>query len=144
MADYILDSKGTRHEIRSYLDSGTVLSTCILPGLQTIDSMCIAPDGYIFGKWRDVEYRSSDIVDDNRVVAFSKALEAGQFLKGIDSIYGYVHPSNIASAKWIESRGGYLNGKVEKFGILYDKFIVPIEVLLNEAKKVEAKWKEKK
>jgi hypothetical protein len=132
--DYVVDKKGNKYKLKTSCDYGAVLSTVILPELRPISSMCIAPDGFIFNKWRDPEYRGSDIVDNFAAAGFIKAVQDDLFLPNIDKIYGYIHPSNVASSKWVISMGGYMDGVQDLDGIMYDKFVVPLDVL---TKKVE-------
>jgi hypothetical protein len=137
--NYVTGKDGKRYQLKTSVDFGAVLTTSILPELRPIDSMCIAPDGLIFSKWRDPEYRGSDVVDDNRMVAFVEAYNNHLLLPNIDKIYGYIHPNNIASAKWVLSRGGYVDGKYEDGGVIYDRFIVPIDVMVKRAEAIKEK-----
>jgi hypothetical protein len=135
--DYVVDKKGNKYKIKTSVDGGLVVTTSILPELRPIDSMCIAKDGLIFSKWRDPEYRNSEVIDGNRVVAFVEMLKHG--ILSVDRIYGYVHPSNHASIKWVLSRGGYMDGKVGIDGVVYDKYVVPLESLVKMAGEIKEK-----
>ena len=138
--DYVVDKKGNKYKIKTSIDFGAIITTSILPELRPIDSMCIAKDGLIFSKWRDTEYRNSEVVDANRVVAFVEMLKYN--ILSVDRIYGYVHPSNQSSIKWVLSRGGYMDGKVGIDGEVYDKYVVPLETLVKIAGEIKEKCSE--
>ena len=138
--DYVVDKKGNKYKIKTSIDFGAIVTTSILPELRPIDSMCIAKDGLIFSKWRDPEYRNSEVVDANRVVAFAEMLKYN--ILSVDRIYGYVHPSNQSSIKWVLSRGGYMDGKVGIDGEVYDKYVVPLETLVKIAGEIKEKCSE--
>ena len=138
--DYVVDKKGNKYKIKTSIDFGAIITTSILPELRPIDSMCIAKDGLIFSKWRDPEYRNSEVVDANRVVAFAEMLKYN--ILSVDRIYGYVHPSNQSSIKWVLSRGGYMDGKVGIDGEVYDKYVVPLETLVKIAGEIKEKCSE--
>ena len=137
--DYVVDKKGNKYQIKTDCVYGAILTTYTVPELKPIDSMGIAPDGYIFSKWRDPEYRGSDAIDAQRMVKFVEAYKEGLFLPDIDRIFGYIHPSNLASSKWVLSRGGYMDGKQKIDGVEYEKFVVPIESMVKVAEGIKEK-----
>jgi len=134
---YVTDKKGNRYEIKSHIDYGAIIMTSVLPELKPIDSLCIARDGLIFGKWRDPDYRNSAAIDDCRMLKWEEFLRQGWLLPEVDKIYGFVHPNNVASIKWVLSRGGYLDGKHEIDGVIYDKYVVPIDAMVKMAEKIK-------
>lgn len=135
--DYVVDKQGNKFKIKTSVDYGAVLTTSIIPELKPIDSMCIAPDGFIFSKWRDPEYRNSTIIDNNRVLGFAEAVKNDLLLPRVDKIYGFIHPDNIASSKWVLSRGGYMEGNQVIDGVAYGKYFVPVDILLSAAERIK-------
>ena len=135
--DYIIDSKGNKFKIKTSVGYGAMVTSVVLPELKAVDNMCIAPDGYIFAKWRDPEYRRSEVLMKHRLLAIADILREGILLPNVDKLYGFIHYSNKHSSDWALRNGSYIDGEVDIDGTKYDKYICPVENLLKIADSVK-------
>jgi hypothetical protein len=136
--DYVVDKQGNKFKIKTSVDYGAVLTTSIMPEFRPVDCVCIAPNGLIFTKWRDPEYRGNSVLDDNRTLALAGAIKNDLFLPDVDKLFGYIHPDNLAAAKWVSSRSAYMDGQETVDGVTYHKYVAPLDVILSAAERIKA------
>ena len=138
MKGFVTDCNGNKYETITNCNYGAILTTSVLPELRTIDCMCIAPDGYVFGKLRDNDFRGQKSVDDNNILVTDELLKSGLLLPGITGFYGFIHPDNHRSLKMFQSRGTIVSGEQIIEGVNYIKVVTPIDVMFDMAARIKA------
>lgn len=134
---FVTDSQGNKIETITTSNYGAILTTSIMPELRTIDCMCIAPDGYVFGKLRDNDFRGQASVDNCNILETAELLKSGLLLPSITGFYGFIHPDNQRSLKMFQSRGTVISGETEINGVKYIKVITPVETMYRMAEGIK-------
>jgi hypothetical protein len=135
--DYVVDKKGNKYKVKTFVNYGAIVTTCILPELKPIDNICYAQNGYSFNRWRDPEYRGDNLLNNNMLMATVDVVKKYWFLPTVDSIIAFVHPTNAIAAKWTIGMGGHMGGNAEIDGDVFEKYVVPIDGLVKMADKVK-------
>ena len=139
----MVDKKGNKYKIKTFVNYGAIVTTCILPELRPIDIECIAGDGYAFSRLRDADYRGNGVIDEQRILAVANEIDRGGILyPNINNLYCLLHPSNIASLKMntlFESDDTITHSEVVVDGTAYIKVVMPVSTHQKVANRIKEK-----
>lgn len=132
----VANKTGGFQRVKLALDYGAVISVSVMPEMRPIGSFCVAPDGYIFSKWRDLEYRGNSAIDEAEAVMLMEMFEGQMLLPGTNKIYALIHPSGKTITDWaVQNR--LFDGQQALEGVNFNRLVISLDLIKERAERAK-------